>query len=95
MDKENDMWHQRSRALSMQEGDQNTKFFHSTSTHRCRKNTILGLQDEFGCWRDSEEDMETIVLDYYTSIFQSDMPSRFEAVEQALEPNVTPEMNAT
>ena len=37
---------------------------------------------------------ETIVLDYYTSIFQSDMPSTFATVEEALEPKVTPEMNA-
>ena len=94
MDKENDMWHQRSRALWMQEGDRNTKFFHSTATQRRRKNTILGLQDDFGCWRDNAEDIETIVLDYYTSIFQSDMPSTFAAVEDALEPKVTPEMNA-
>ena len=34
------------------------------------------------------------MLDYYTSIFQSDMPSTFAAVEDALEPKVTPEMNA-
>ena len=54
----------------------------------------MGLQDDFGCWRDNVEDIETIVLDYYTSIFQSGMPSTFAAVEEALEPKVTPEMNA-
>ena len=94
MDKENDMWHQRSWALWMQEGDRNTKYFHSITTQRCRKNTILGLRDDFGCWKDNVEDIETIVFDYYTSIFQSDMPSTFATVEEALEPKVTPEMNA-
>lgn len=34
------------------------------------------------------------MLDYYTSIFQFDMPTSFEAVEEALEPKVTPKMNA-
>ena len=61
MDRENDMWHQRSWALWMQEEDRNTKFFHFTATQRGRKNTILGLQDEFRCWNGSEEDIETIV----------------------------------
>lgn len=78
----------------MQKGDRNTKFFHSTATQRRQKNTILGLQDDFGCWRDNAEDIEIIMLDYYTSIFQSDMPSTFEVVKEALEPKVTPEMNA-
>ena len=46
LDRENDMWWQRSRALWMQQGDRNTKFFHSTTSQRRQKNTIVGIQDE-------------------------------------------------
>ena len=95
LDRENDMWWQRSRALWMQQGDRNTKFFHSTASQRRQKNTIVGIQDEQGNWMESDEDIERIVLEYYQSIYQSDMPSGFDAVMQAIEPKVTPEMNAS
>lgn len=48
LDKENDMWWQRSRALWMRQGDHNTKLFHSIASQRRQKNAILGLQDEQG-----------------------------------------------
>ena len=44
---------------------------------------------------ESDEDIERIVLEYYQSIYQSDMPFSFDAVMQAIEPKVTPEMNAS
>ena len=44
---------------------------------------------------ENEEDIERIVLNYYTTIYKSDMPSCFDAVIQAVEPKVTLEMNAS
>ena len=50
--------------------------------------------DDQGARKDNDEDIERNTLDYYTSIFTSDQPIKFDAVEQALEPQVTVEMNA-
>lgn len=93
LDKENDMWWQRSCSLQMQQGDSNTKFLHSTTSQRQRKNAIQGLLDDQGVWQSTEEGIERTILEYYTSIFMSDRPTQFTAVEQVLEPKVTREMN--
>ena len=42
------MWNQRSRALWVQCGDCNTKFFHETASNRRRRNKIEGLCDKEG-----------------------------------------------
>ena len=49
-DKEEKMWQQRSRLQWLQNGDQNTRFFHGTATQRKRRNFIKGLRDENGVW---------------------------------------------
>ena len=47
-DKEEKMWRQRSRIQSLKGGDQNTKNFHGSVTHRKRRNFIKGLRDGNG-----------------------------------------------
>ena len=46
LDKESQIWHQRSRALFLREGDRNTRYFHSKASQRFRRNRILGLRNE-------------------------------------------------
>ena len=49
------MWHQRSRIQWLQSGDQNTKFFHGSTTQRKRKIFIKGLKDDEGVWHEDED----------------------------------------
>ena len=46
--KEEKMWKQRSRALWLHEGYQNTRFFHNHASHRFRRNRIEELQNGEG-----------------------------------------------
>ncbi|KAJ1432733.1 Endonuclease/exonuclease/phosphatase [Sesbania bispinosa] len=43
-------WQQRSRALWLQEGDKNTKFFHNKASMRQKHNTITKLKNDSGEW---------------------------------------------
>ena len=86
------MWKQRSRALWIKSGDRNTKFFHAIASQRRRTNKIEGIEDE-GAWVDSQEDIERVILNYFTNIYSSNHPTSFEASLGAVRQRVTPEMN--
>jgi len=65
MDKEDDMWRQRSRISWMQSGDRNTRFFHEKASARYKKNLIKGLMDENSNWLEGDEHVERMMLQYY------------------------------
>ena len=48
LDRENDMWRQRSMINWFQNGDRNTSFFHAKASARQRKNFMHGLLDDDG-----------------------------------------------
>ena len=51
LDKESQMWRQRSRTQWVAKGDKNTKYFHEVATQRKRSNFIKGVRDANGVWR--------------------------------------------
>ena len=54
-EKEDAMWYQRSRISWYQDGDRNTRFFHTKAFAIQKKNLMEGLLDSNGCWQDDEE----------------------------------------
>ena len=70
-DKEAMMWAQRSRILWANQGDKNTKYFHSCASKRYRKNSMEGIRDEGGVWRTRQEDIGEVMVNYYKSLFTS------------------------
>ena len=71
MDREEQMWHQRAHVKWVQCGDKNTKYFHSSATHRKRKNFIKGLMDDQGVWHKEEEAVSALIVGYYNNLFTS------------------------
>ncbi|KAL6228112.1 hypothetical protein ACLB2K_002066 [Fragaria x ananassa] len=93
LQKEHVFWKQRSRVLWLSEGDMNTHFFHQSATNRKKKNLIRGLRDVDGIWRSEDDEIERIVLDYYTNLFRSSSPSNMLEVIHNVPSFVTTEMN--
>ena len=51
---EEKLWQQRAKTAWLKDGDQNSKFFHSTASHYFRRNEILKLQRDDGSWCEGE-----------------------------------------
>lgn len=69
-------WKQRSKQFWLQAGDQNTRFFHNFATGRRRNNQVHRLKNKNGEWRDNEQDVQGIILDYFVELFASSRSER-------------------
>ena len=94
LDKESQMWQQRSRALFLQCGDRNTSYFHSKASHRSRRNRISGLRDASNGWCTLDSEIRKIACEYYQSLFTSSHPLDFSRILEAVKPSVSESMNA-
>ncbi|KAF5458308.1 hypothetical protein F2P56_022343 [Juglans regia] len=70
LEREETMWRQRSKALWLKEGDQNSKYFHTKASHRRRRNGIKRLKDANGEWQEGER-KDRIILEYFQNLFSA------------------------
>ncbi|KAK2650963.1 hypothetical protein Ddye_018452 [Dipteronia dyeriana] len=84
-------WQQRARVNWIRGGDRNSRFFHSKASRRRARNKIRGLTDVDGNWRDSREDMEKIISNYFTSIFTTSCPSQndIDLILEGVQPKIS------
>ena len=69
MDKETQIWSQRSRVLWLKNGDSNSKFFHNKANQRFRKNYVLGIEDKMGIWQEQPEAIGDTIVEYFEELF--------------------------
>lgn len=62
-------WKQRAKLFWLKEGDENTRFFHSSATAREKANRISFLLNNEGDRVEDHEGMCRIVCDYFTTLF--------------------------
>ena len=93
LDREDDMWRQRSTINWFQNGDRNTGFLHAKASTRHRKNLMEGLLDNDGVWQVEEDKMEEITIGYFGDLFSTSNPADFSNLLLAVQPKVTQAMN--
>ncbi|KAJ4799461.1 DNAse I-like superfamily protein [Rhynchospora pubera] len=65
----NAYWRQRSRIQWLEEGDRNTKFFHTVATNRRRHNLITMAEREDGTLAGEDKEIKSIFLNYFKEIY--------------------------
>lgn len=72
--------------------DQNTRFFHNYATGRKKGNQIARLKDHTGEWRDTTQDIQEIIVSYFSELFQAS-GSAGGLTDREIVKNVTEEQN--
>ena len=93
LDSEENMWQQRAKVQWLGLSDRNTKYFHTKASKRKEKNTILGLEDEEGNWRNSKEDIADIAVSYFEKMYTTSYPFREAEVIATIPTRIIDEMN--
>ncbi|KAK3183367.1 hypothetical protein Dsin_030653 [Dipteronia sinensis] len=95
LDCEETYWRQRSRVTWLRNEDRNTHFVHTKASQRHSRNVIRGLRDSNGVWREEGVQVNNIIHNYFSTIFQSSEPVSvsLQTVLDSVEPKVTNYMN--
>lgn len=90
---EEEYWKQRSRLLWLSLGDRNTGFFHAAVKNRKRINRLSVIEDSEGVAVYQEDQISSVIVQYFQSLFTAMEGQIEETVNLALSPMVTTEEN--
>lgn len=80
LEQEEMLWFQKSREKFIALGDRNTKFFHTSTIIRRRKNRIEMLRADDGRWVSDKQQLEALAVSYYKRLYS--MEDLDQVVEQ-------------
>lgn len=70
------LWYQKSRGRWLEEGDRNTRYYHTKTLTRRRKNRIQMLKNSNGEWLEEEDEIVSLFQNFYKNLFQEEKDSR-------------------
>ncbi|PNX75251.1 ribonuclease H, partial [Trifolium pratense] len=71
LEKEELMWFQRSRAKWLIDGDRNTRYYHTKTISRRRRNNILMLKNDHGEWIEDVEQLQRMAKEFFQNLFSN------------------------
>lgn len=77
------LWLQKSRNDWLKAGDDNAKFFHTLTLVRKRRNRIEALKNEDGVWVDRKEQLKSMAVNFYSSLFTVDPAAGVSSIQGA------------
>lgn len=80
------LWLQKSRNDWLKHGDSNTKFFHTSTLIRRRRNRIEALQNDRGEWIEDKVKLRDHAISFYKELFTSDPESGGELMRGCFPP---------
>lgn len=86
-------WKQWSKVTWLQDGDQNTRYFHQKASNRRQKNSIKGLFDANNTWCVSSGDIEQVVVDYFSFMFKSNGEFPCDVILESVPKRVAQDIN--
>lgn len=66
------LWKQKSMNDWLKDGDDNTRFFHTSAIVRRGRNKVESLKNEVGVWVEDKEELKELALKFYKELFSSD-----------------------
>ncbi|XP_060667181.1 uncharacterized protein LOC132799392 [Ziziphus jujuba] len=72
------LWKQKSRELWLVAGNRNSKFFHALTMANRRTIFIPSLKDSRGVWRESREEINSLLIEEFTNLYKADQIRRSE-----------------
>lgn len=71
LEKQEIYWKQKAKNFWLRESDRNTRFFHKHASSRRQNNVVHKIKDANGEWRETVEEVQGVIEDYFMSLFQS------------------------
>lgn len=86
-------WRQRAKQHWLRNGDKNTQYFNMQANQRRKTNSIKSIADNDGNVAHEQNDIGALFTGFFSSLFSTSLPSKFEECLHALHPEVTTEMS--
>jgi len=89
------LWFQKSQSQWIEDGDRNTKYYHSKTIIRRRRNKIMTLRDNDGVWIEDYDNLKSLVRNFYVHLFKEEKTNRDNVISRNTYPSIMEEQHNT